>query len=89
MRFDLSDEEWAVIEPLLPPTRQGGVRHDDRQVLNGIFYARCARESRGTISRPAMARTPPPTIASIAGPSRASGSACSKSWQAAIRPASR
>ena len=38
MRFDLSDKEWAVIEPLLPPTRQGGERRDDREVLNGIFY---------------------------------------------------
>ena len=38
MRFDLSDKEWAVIEPLLPPTRQGGGRRDDRQVLDGIFY---------------------------------------------------
>jgi transposase len=38
MRFDLSDDEWVLIEPLLPPTRQGGERRDDRQVLNGIFY---------------------------------------------------
>jgi transposase len=38
MRFDLSDKEWAVIEPLLPPRRQGGERRDDRQVLNGIFH---------------------------------------------------
>jgi transposase len=38
MRFDLSDAEWAIIEPLLPPTRQGGPRCDDRRILNGIFY---------------------------------------------------
>ncbi|MBB4657508.1 transposase [Parvularcula dongshanensis] len=38
MRFDLTDKEWAVLEPLLPPVRQGGARRDDRQVLNGIFY---------------------------------------------------
>lgn len=38
MRFDLTDEEWMVIKPLLPPVRQGGARRDDRQVLNGIFY---------------------------------------------------
>jgi len=37
-RFDLNDEEWAVIEPLLPPQGRGPVRKDDRQVLNGIFY---------------------------------------------------
>ena len=37
-RFDLSDEEWAVIKPLLPPRGRGPVRKDDRCVLNGIFY---------------------------------------------------
>lgn len=38
MRFDLTDQEWAVIEPLLPPTRQGGERCDDRRVISGVFY---------------------------------------------------
>ena len=38
MRFDLSDEEWAVIEPLLPPRIRGPARVDDRKILNGIFY---------------------------------------------------
>ena len=37
-RFDLSDEEWAVIEPLLPKQSRGPKRKDDRRVLNGIFY---------------------------------------------------
>lgn len=37
-RFDLSDEEWAVIEPLLPKKGRGPARRDDRSVLNGIFY---------------------------------------------------
>ncbi len=37
-RFDLSDEEWAVIEPLLPVQGRGAKRGDDRKVLNGIFY---------------------------------------------------
>jgi transposase len=36
--FDLSDEEWAVIEPLLPANVRGPRRRDDRRVLNGIFY---------------------------------------------------
>jgi len=36
-RFDLSDEEWAVIEPLLPKDGRGPTRKDDRKVLNGIF----------------------------------------------------
>ncbi len=38
MRFDLSDEEWAVIESLLPTAGRGPKRVDDRRVLNGNFY---------------------------------------------------
>lgn len=37
MRFDLSDDEWAFLEPLLPSKRKSA-RQDDRRVLNGIFY---------------------------------------------------
>ena len=36
MRFDLSDEEWAAIEPLLPAVKHGPARVADRRVLNGI-----------------------------------------------------
>ncbi len=37
-RFDLSDEEWGVIQPLLPKQGRGPKRKDDRVILNGIFY---------------------------------------------------
>ena len=37
MRYDLTDEDWALLEPLLP-TRRKSVRVDDRRVLNAIFY---------------------------------------------------
>lgn len=37
-RFDLTDEEWAIIVPLLPQQGRGPERKDDRKVLNGIFY---------------------------------------------------
>lgn len=37
-RFDLSDEEWAAIEPLPPRKGRGPARRDDRVVLNGIFF---------------------------------------------------
>ena len=37
MRFDLSDEEWAVLEPLMPEARKSG-RADDRKIMNAIFY---------------------------------------------------
>jgi transposase len=37
-RFDLSEAEWRLIEPLLPNKPRGVARVDDRRVLNGIFY---------------------------------------------------
>ncbi len=37
MRFDLSDEEWALLEPLLPRSRKSA-RVGDRKVINAIFY---------------------------------------------------
>lgn len=37
---DLTDEEWAILEPLIPPEKPGGRPRqvDMRVVLNGIFY---------------------------------------------------
>jgi transposase len=37
---DLTDAEWALVEPLIPPAKRGGRRRsvDLREVLNGIFY---------------------------------------------------
>ena len=37
---DLSDQEWAVLEPLIPSAKPGGRPRsvDMRQILNGIFY---------------------------------------------------
>jgi transposase len=37
MRFDLTDEEWALLEPLLP-TQRKSARVDDRRVMSAIFY---------------------------------------------------
>jgi len=37
MRFDLSDEEWALLEPLLPKSRRSA-RVDDRKIVNAIIY---------------------------------------------------
>ena len=41
-RFDLTDEEWEMIAPLLPGAqdrRRGGrPTQNDRRVLNGIFF---------------------------------------------------
>ncbi len=38
MRFDLTDEEFALLQPMLPTDVRGKARVDDRRVLNGIFY---------------------------------------------------
>ena len=37
---DLTDGEWALIEPMIPPAKRGGRRRevDVREVLNAIFY---------------------------------------------------
>src|SRR6185437_13656433 len=37
---DLSDEEWAVLEPMIPAAKPGGHprRVDMRQILNALFY---------------------------------------------------
>jgi transposase len=37
---DLTDAEWAIAEPMIPPARSGGRPRDVnvREVLNGIFY---------------------------------------------------
>jgi len=37
-RYELTDREWAIIEPLLPNKPRGMPRVDDRRVLNGIMW---------------------------------------------------
>jgi transposase len=38
-RYELSDEEWALVADLLPRNgRRGGQWRDHRAVLNGIFW---------------------------------------------------
>jgi len=36
--FWLSDDAWAVIEPLLPSNQPGARRVDDRRVISGIIH---------------------------------------------------
>lgn len=37
---DLTDAEWALVEPLIPPAKRGGRRREVnvREVLNGLLY---------------------------------------------------
>ena len=38
MRYDLTDFEWSIIEPLLPMDRRGPKPRKNRQIINGMFY---------------------------------------------------
>lgn len=61
-RFDLSEAEWRIIEPLLPGAdgaRMGRPRLDDRRVLNAIFFVL----RTGTPWRDLPGRYGPPTTA--------------------------
>ena len=42
-RYEITDFEWSIIEPLLPNKPRGLPRADDRKVLNGIYgpYTTC------------------------------------------------
>lgn len=37
---DVTDEEWAVLEPLIPPAKRGGNKRtvNIREVINGVMY---------------------------------------------------
>lgn len=53
-RFDLTDFDWSVIEPLLPTKVRGVPRVDDRRVLNGILW----RKSLRSIAESTASATP-------------------------------
>jgi putative transposase len=37
---DLTDAEWSILEPLIPPAKPGGRprSHPMRDIINAIFY---------------------------------------------------
>jgi len=37
-RHEVSDEEWARLEPLLPPKQAGRPRRDGRRIVKGILW---------------------------------------------------
>jgi hypothetical protein len=49
MRYELTDDEWTAIRPMLPNKPRGVPRVNDRRVLNGIFCPAFRR----TMARPA------------------------------------
>jgi hypothetical protein len=45
MRYELTDDEWTAIKPMLPNKPRGVPRVNDRRVLNGAFDMWMARTS--------------------------------------------
>ena len=72
MRYQLSDYEWSVIEPMLPNKPRGVPRVDDRRVLNGIFWVLRSGAPWRDLPR-TMDLIPLATIVSFAGDRQASG----------------
>jgi transposase len=37
---DLTDDEWALVGPLIPPAKRGGNKRvvDEREIVNGLMY---------------------------------------------------
>lgn len=57
-RFDLTDFEWEVIQPLLPSKVRGVKRVDDRRVLT-VSSGGCGQGHPGLTFRHVMAPTRP------------------------------
>lgn len=71
-RYELTDFEWSIIEPLLPNKPRGVPRADDRRVLNGIYW-RLRTGSPWADIPSAMVRQRPAPTASAAGEDRGVG----------------
>ena len=57
---NLTDAEWALVEPLIPPAKHGG-RHREvnvREVLNAIFTSRDRKSTRLNSSHSRASRMP-------------------------------
>jgi transposase len=56
-RWELTDEQWAVVEPILRPARRENNRgrpwHDTRTVLNGVLWILGSGAAVGPIVRQA------------------------------------
>jgi transposase len=66
MRYDLTDFEWSVVEPLLPLDRRGPKPQNNRQGLNGIYGGAVCRCFWARSARTLRPLTPPPTLQSLA-----------------------
>lgn len=56
---DLTDEEWALVSPLIPPAKRGGNKRtvDMRSVVNGLMYILSTGCRWGAIPKDLAARS--------------------------------
>jgi transposase len=56
---DLTDEEWALVSPLIPPAKRGGNKRtaDMRSVVNGLMYILSTGCQWGSIPKDLAARS--------------------------------
>ena len=71
-RFDLTDFEWRIVQPLLPNKPRGVPRVDDRRVINGILWRFRTGSPWADIPND-MDLIQPATIASCGGAKQAPG----------------
>ena len=79
-RFELTDAEWAIIEPLLP-NKSRGVPRVMIEKRSTAFCGGSARARPGRMSPSVTVPTPPVTTASFAGERPASGAIFFKKYQ--------
>jgi hypothetical protein len=72
MRYELTDQEWSAIKPMLPNKPRGVPRVNDRRVLKASFGF-CDLAHRGAICRRSSVPIPLVTIALFAGVGLACG----------------
>ena len=78
---DVTDQEWALIEPLVPPAKKGGNKRtvDERAIVNGLMYILSTPVASGRRCRRTCRRAVPSTTISGAGMTTAR-------WRAFIMP---
>ena len=70
---DLTDNEWRLVEPLIPPGKRGGDKRTVvmREVVNGLMYTCSPPDASGARSRKTCRRKVRFMTTSISGPTMA------------------
>ena len=81
MRYDLTEFEWSVIEPLLPMDRRGPIRKNNRHILDSMFYVlRAGSPHRALAAAVATQSAAECLLASSLSTTRLSTETAAESW---------